>query len=141
MAKRLKPNLACGGFARCESGLNAEGRVFSQSARAQNITSGRTDLGSRNRTEGSDRNRVQWTRTKRAAPVIWAMNAASIKKEPDLCVKLVTQECPATLFATRRRDGGVFRFHRRAFTGHKISLPLELRDQRVQRAAPINAPT
>jgi len=67
------------------------------------------------------------------------MNAGSIKKN-QIGVKLVTQECPWQHYLPL--DGATVGFsasNRRRFYRHKISLPLELRDQRVNAPLRINA--
>jgi hypothetical protein len=83
---------------------------------------------------------VQCDDRKTRCSVIWAMNTGPVKKN-EIGVKLVAnQECPwqsylppdgptvATDPANRRR------FHR-----HKISLPLDLRDERINQPNRINA--
>ncbi|MFY9659184.1 MAG: PilZ domain-containing protein [Terriglobales bacterium] len=121
-------------------GLNAEGRVFSQSARAQNITSdGALISGVETELKVGDVIGVQCDENKTRCSVIWAMNAGSIKKN-QIGVKLVTQECPWQHYLPL--DGATVGFsasNRRRFYRHKISLPLELRDQRVNAPLRINA--
>jgi hypothetical protein len=118
-------------------GMSADGRPFSQHARAQNISSeGALISGVDSELKVGDIIGVQCEERKSRCQVIWVMNAGSVKKN-QVGVKLVAeQECPwknylgmdgatVTLAPSNRR-----RWHR-----HKISLPLEIRDERV------NAPT
>jgi PilZ domain len=122
-------------------GMSAEGRPFSQSARAQNISSeGALISGIETELKVGDVVGVQCDEKKTRCIVIWAINTGPAKKN-QVGVKLVAdQECPwknylpldgatVTIDASNRR-----RYHR-----HKISLPLELRDERVNAPLRINA--
>jgi hypothetical protein len=122
-------------------GMSADGRPFSQHARAQNISSdGALISGVDNELKVGDVVGVQCGEKKTRCTVVWVMNAGTVKKN-QVGVKLVAeQECPwkshlplegatVTISASNRR-----RWHR-----HKISLPLELRDERVNAPTRINA--
>jgi len=122
-------------------GMSAEGRPFSQTARAHNISSeGALISGVESELKVGDVIGVQCDERKTRCTVIWVMNTGPVKKN-QVGVKLVAeQECPwrnylpldgatVTITASNRR-----RWHR-----HKISLPLELRDERVNAPIRINA--
>jgi hypothetical protein len=122
-------------------GMSAEGRAFSQHARAQNISSdGALISGVENELKVGDVIGLQCDEKKTRCTVVWVMNTGPVKKN-QVGVKLVTdQECPwknylpmegstVTIAASNRR-----RWHR-----HKISLPLEIRDERVNAPMRINA--
>ena len=122
-------------------GMSAEGRPFSQHARAQNISSeGALISGVENELKVGDVIGAQCDEKKTRCAVIWVMNTGPVKKN-QVGVKLVAgQECPwknylpmdgatVTIAASNRR-----RWHR-----HKISLPLEIRDERVNSPIRINA--
>jgi len=121
--------------------MSAEGRPFSQTARAHNISSeGALISGVESELKVGDVIGVQCDERKTRCTVIWVMNTGPVKKN-QVGVKLVAeQECPwrnylpldgatVTITASNRR-----RWHR-----HKISLPLELRDERVNAPIRINA--
>lgn len=122
-------------------GLGADGRPFSQHARAHNISSeGALISGVDNELKVGDVIGVQCDEKKTRCTVVWVLNTGPVKKN-QVGVRLVAeQECPwknhlplegatVTLAASNRR-----RWHR-----HKISLPLELRDERVNAPLRINA--
>ncbi len=122
-------------------GMSAEGRPFSQSAHAYNISSeGALISGVESELKVGDVIGVQCAERKTRCTVVWVMNTGPVKKN-QVGVKLVAeQECPwknylpldgatETIAASNRR-----RWHR-----HKISLPLELRDERVNAPLRINA--
>jgi len=117
-------------------GMSAEGRPFSQTARAQNITSeGALITGVESELKVGDVVGVQCEEKKTRCTVTWVMNTGPLKKN-QVGVKLVAdQDCPwkqhlplngatVTISDSNRR-----RYHR-----HKISLPLELRDHRGKNA-------
>jgi hypothetical protein len=122
-------------------GMSADGRPFSQHARAQNISSeGALISGVDNELKVGDMVGVQCDEKKTRCTVVWVMNTGPVKKN-QVGVKLVAdQECPwknylpmegatVTISGSNRR-----RWHR-----HKLSLPLEIRDERVNSPMRINA--
>lgn len=122
-------------------GMTAEGKAFSQHARAQNIsTEGALLSGVESELKVGDVIGVQCDDKKARCTVIWAMNTGLVKKNLVGVKLLADQECPwknylpldgatVTISASNRR-----RYHR-----HKISLPIELRDERVNAPTRINA--
>ncbi len=121
-------------------GMTAEGRPFSQPARAQNISSeGALLSGLESELKVGDVIGVQCEEKKTRCTVIWVMNTGPVKKN-QVGVKLIAaQECPwkshlptdgpaATFAASNRR-----RWHR-----HKIAFPLEIRAERSKAPLRIN---
>jgi hypothetical protein len=122
-------------------GMTAEGRPFSQHARAQNISSeGALISGVESELKVGDVVGVQCEEKKTRCTVIWAMNTGLIKKN-QVGIKLVAgQECPWKNYLSL--DGATVKIaasNRRRWHRHKISLPLELRDERVNAPTRINA--
>jgi hypothetical protein len=122
-------------------GMSAEGRPFSQNARAHNISSEGALISSvDNELKVGDVIGVQCDEKKTRCTVIWVMNTGPVKKN-QVGVKLVAgQECPWKNYLSL--DGATVSIaasNRRRYHRHKISLPLELRDERVQAPIRINA--
>src|ERR1019366_9464185 len=108
-------------------GMSAEGRPFSQSAHAYNISSeGALISGVESELKVGDAIGVQCAERKARCTVVWVMNTGPVKKN-QVGVKLVAEK--EAIAASNRR-----RWHR-----HTISLPLELRDERVNAPLRINA--
>jgi hypothetical protein len=122
-------------------GMSAEGRPFSQHARAQNISSeGALIAGVESELKVGDVIGVQCDDKKTRCTVIWVMNTGPARKN-QVGVRLVAQqECPWKNYLPL--DGATMSIdpsNRRRFHRHKISLPLELRDERVNAPTHINA--
>jgi hypothetical protein len=122
-------------------GMNAEGRPFSQQARAQNISSeGALISGVESELKVGDVIGVQCEERKTRCKVVWAVNAGPAKKN-QVGIKLVAeQECPWKNYLSM--DGATVKIadsNRRRYHRHKISLPIELRDERVNAPLRINA--
>lgn len=118
-------------------GMTAEGRAFSQHARAQNISlEGALISGVESELKVGDVVGVQCEDKKIRCTVVWVMNTGPVKKN-QVGVKLIAdQECPWKNYLPL--DGATVAIpasNRRRWHRHKISLPLELRDERS------NAPT
>ena len=121
--------------------MTADGRPFSQHcSRSEHQFGGRTALGSESELKVGDVVGVQCDEKKTRCTVIWVMNTGPVKKNQVGVKLLADQECPwksylpldgatVTISASNRR-----RWHR-----HKISLPLELRDERVKAPIRVNA--
>jgi hypothetical protein len=121
--------------------MTAEGRPFSQHARAQNISSeGALISGVESELKVGDVIGVQCDEKKTRCTVVWVINTGPVKKN-QAGVKLVAeQECPWKNYLPL--DGATVSIapsNRRRFHRHKISLPLELRDERVNAPLRINA--
>ena len=122
-------------------GMTAGERPFSQHARAQNISSeGALISGIESELKVGDVVGVQCEEKKTRCTVIWAMNTGAIKKN-QVGIRLVAgQECPWKNYLSL--DGATVKIdssNRRRWHRHKISLPLELRDERVNAPTRINA--
>ncbi len=122
-------------------GMNAEGRPFSQHARAQNISSvGALISGVESELKVGDVVGVQCDEKKARCTVIWVMNTGPVRKN-QVGVKLVAdQECPWKNYLPL--DGATLTIapsNRRRFHRHKFNLPLELRDERAKAPTRINA--
>jgi hypothetical protein len=122
-------------------GMNAEGRAFSQHARAQNIsTEGALLSGVESELKVGDVIGVQCDDKKARCTVIWAMNTGLVKKNQVGVKLLADQECPWKNYLPL--DGATLTIpasNRRRYHRHKISLPIELRDERVNAPTRINA--
>jgi len=123
-------------------GMSAEGRPFSQHARAQNISSEGALLNDVEcELKVGDVIGVQCQDKKVRCTVIWVMNTGAMKKNQVGVKLLADQDCPWKAFlpiegATVSVGAGA---NRRVYPRHKISLPIELRDERVQTPIRINA--
>jgi hypothetical protein len=122
-------------------GMTAEGRPFSQHARAQNISSeGALLSGVENELKVGDVIGVQCDDKKTRCTVIWVMNTGLIKKNQVGVKLLPDQECPwKTYLPIQGATVSVLPSNRRRWPRHKISFPLELRDERVNTPMRINA--
>lgn len=122
-------------------GMSAAGRAFSQHARAQNISSeGALLNGVETELKVGDQIGVQCGQKKARCTVIWAVNAGEIKKNQVGIRLLPDQECPWKEYLPL--DGATVSIpdsNRRRYHRHKISLPIELRDERVKTPIRINA--
>lgn len=122
-------------------GMSADGRPFSHAARAQNISSeGALISGVESELKVGDVIGVQCDEKKTRCTVIWVMNTGPVKKN-QIGVKLVSgQESPWKSYLPL--DGATVSIsasNRRRWFRHKISLPIELRDERVQAPTRISA--
>jgi hypothetical protein len=122
-------------------GMSAEGRAFSQHARAHNISSeGALISGVESELKVGDVIGVQFEQKKTRCTVIWIVNTGPVKKN-EVGIRLVAeQECPWK--AHLPLDGSAVEIdpsNRRRFHRHKISLPLEIRDERINMPIRINA--
>ena len=122
-------------------GMSADGRPFSQHARAQNISSeGALISGVESELKVGDVIGVQCEERKTRCTVMWVVSTGPVKRN-QVGVKLVAdQECPWKSYLPL--DGATVSIdpsNRRRFHRHKISLPLELRDERVNAPLRINA--
>lgn len=122
-------------------GMSAEGRPFSQHARAQNISSdGALLSGIESELKVGDVIGIQCEDRKTRCTVVWVMNTGAIKKNQVGVKLLVDQECPwKTYLPIEGAQVVVPPSNRRRYQRHKISLPIELRDERVKTPMRINA--
>ena len=122
-------------------GMTAEGRPFSQHARAQNISSeGALLSGVENELKVGDVVGVQCDDKKTRCTVIWVMNTGLIKKNQVGIKLLADQECPwKTYLPIQGATVSVLPGNRRRWPRHKISFPIELRDERINTPMRVNA--
>lgn len=122
-------------------GMSAEGRPFSQHARAQNISSeGALLSGVECELKVGDVIGVQCDEKKARCTVMWVMNTGLIKKNQVGVKLLADQECPWKSYLPMEGATVVIPpSNKRRFPRHKISFPIELRDERVNTPMRINA--
>lgn len=125
-------------------GMGANNQPFHQSAIAQNISStGACIYGIEPELKVGDVIGVQYEARKARCKVIWVVDAGALKKT-QVGVQLVAdQDCPwiAALPLDGRSEERTNLRHdnRRKFVRHRISFPLELRDERVNTPLRVNA--
>ncbi|HVM91522.1 MAG TPA: PilZ domain-containing protein [Terriglobales bacterium] len=121
-------------------GMSAQGRPFSQHVRAQNISHEGALLNNvESELKVGDVIGVQFEDKKARCSVIWAMNTGSMKKN-QVGIRLLTdQECPWEKQLPEGAVSAVSDSNRRRYHRHKISMPIEIRDERVQAPTRINA--
>jgi len=125
-------------------GMGANDRPFSQNAVAQNISvTGACIYGLEQELKVGDVIGVQYEGRKARCKVIWVVDAGGLKKIQVGVQLVVDQECPWTtmLPAESLTNAPPPRApdNRRKFLRHKISYPLELRDERVNTPMRVNA--
>jgi hypothetical protein len=124
--------------------MGANNQPFFQNAMAQNVSAtGACIYGIEPELKVGDVIGVQYEGKKARCKVIWVVDAGALKKT-QIGVQLVQdQECPWTAGLphdmkpderTQQRQD-----NRRKFARHKISFPLELRDERVNTPLRVNA--
>lgn len=122
-------------------GMAANNQTFTQHVRARNISSsGALFSGLEHELKVGDVIGVQYGDRKSRCRVIWIMDAGPVQKM-QVGVQIVTdQDCPwkgelkpEQLAAPTEPN------NRRRFTRHRISFPLELRDERVKTPMRVNA--
>jgi hypothetical protein len=124
-------------------GMGADNHPFHQNANAQNVSvNGACICGLEHELKVGDVIGVQYETKKARCKVIWVMEAGSLKKV-QVGVQLVAdQECPwlAQLPPEMRSSAPNYTpDNRRKFQRHKISFPLEFRDERVNTPMRVNA--
>jgi hypothetical protein len=122
-------------------GMTADGHPFSQHARAQNISAdGALLSGVENELKVGDVIGVQCDDKKTRCTVIWVMNTGPIKKNQVGVKLLADQECPwKSYLPIQGATVAMLPSNRRRWPRHKISFPLELRDERINTPMRINA--
>jgi hypothetical protein len=124
-------------------GMGSNNQPFFQNAMAQNVSAtGACLYGIESELKVGDVIGVQYEGKKARCKVIWIVDAGALKKN-EVGVQLVAdQECPWTALLppdskpderTQRQD------NRRKFARHRISFPLELKDERVNTPLRVNA--
>jgi hypothetical protein len=124
--------------------MGANNQPFFQNANAQNISAtGACLYGIEPELKVGDVIGVQYETRKARCKVIWVVDAGALKKTQVGVQLVVDQECPwsAMLPAEILTNERTQQRHdnRRAYQRHKISYPLELRDERVNTPLRVNA--
>ena len=125
-------------------GMGSNNQPFFQNAIAQNISAtGACIYGIEPELKVGDVIGVQYEGKKARCKVIWVVDAGALKKTQVGVQLVVDQECPwlAALppEAAKEERTQVRHDNRRKFVRHKISYPLELRDERVNTPLRVNA--
>jgi hypothetical protein len=123
-------------------GMTADGRPFNQHARAQNISSeGALLSGIESELKVGDTIGVQCDDKKTRCTVVWVVNTGPIKKNQVGIKLLADQECPWKTYLPIQGAtvALISPSNRRRYPRHKISFPIELRDERVKTPMRINA--
>ena len=124
-------------------GMGADNHPFHQNANAQNVsTNGACICGLEHELKVGDVIGVQYETKKARCKVIWVMEAAGLKKV-QVGVQLVAdQECPWLAQLPPELRSNMPNYtpdNRRKFQRHRISFPLEFRDERVNTPMRVNA--
>jgi hypothetical protein len=120
--------------------MGANNQPFFQNAMAQNISAtGACIYGIEPELKVGDVIGVQYEGKKARCKVVWVVDAGALKKIQAGVQLVQDQDCPwITALPTEERT--VIRHdNRRKFARHKISFPLELRDERVNTPLRVNA--
>lgn len=124
-------------------GMGKNDQPFFQSAVAQNISStGACIYGIEQELKVGDVIGVQYETKKARCKVIWVVEAGGLRKIQIGVQLVVDQECPwLAMLPSEIRTAPVVHppDNRRKFLRHKISFPLELRDERVNTPMRVNA--
>ena len=124
-------------------GMGSNDQPFFQNATAQNISStGACIYGIEKELKVGDVIGVQYETKKARCKVVWVVDAGGLKKV-QVGVQLVAdQECPWKAMLPTEAQAAIApprHDNRRKFVRHKISFPLELRDERVNTPMRVNA--
>jgi len=123
--------------------MGADNQPFHQNANAQNVSAtGACITGLEHELKVGDIIGVQYETKKARCRVVWVLEAGGLKKT-QVGVQLVAdQECPwLSQLPTEARTNlpAATPDNRRRFQRHKISFPLEFRDERVNTPMRVNA--
>jgi hypothetical protein len=123
--------------------MGANNQPFHQNANAQNVSAtGACITGLEHELKVGDVIGVQFETKKARCKVIWVMDAGGLKKTQVGVQLVVDQECPwLSQLPPEERANLVAATpdNRRRFQRHKISFPLEFRDERVNTPMRVNA--
>src|SRR5215467_5679246 len=122
-------------------GMGADGRPFNQAARAQNISADGALISEvQQELKLGDIIGVQCDDKKARCSVVWLENAGWVKKNQVGVQLLAEQECPWKKYLPMQGAKiAVEASNKRRYPRHKISFPMELRDERVNTPMRINA--
>jgi hypothetical protein len=123
--------------------MGADNQPFHQNATAQNVSAtGACINGLEHELKVGDVIGVQYETKKARCKVIWVVDAGGLKRTQVGVQLVVDQECPwlAQLPPEVRSNMPTYTpDNRRQFLRHKISFPLEFRDERVNTPMRVNA--
>ncbi|MFZ0758824.1 MAG: PilZ domain-containing protein [Candidatus Sulfotelmatobacter sp.] len=124
-------------------GMGANDQPFHQNATAQNVSvTGACICGLEQELKVGDVIGIQYESKKARCKVIWVMEAGGLKRVQVGVQLVVDQECPwlsRLPEEVRSNVPVVAPDNRRKFLRHKISFPLEFRDERVNTPMRVNA--
>jgi hypothetical protein len=122
-------------------GMAANNQTFSQHIRARNISSsGALFSGLEHELKVGDVIGVQYGDRKSRCRVIWVMDAGPVQKMQVGVQIVADQDCPwKSELRPEQLTAPQEPSNRRRFTRHRISFPLELRDERVKTPMRVNA--
>jgi hypothetical protein len=124
-------------------GMGSDNQPFHQNATAQNISAtGACICGLEHELKVGDVIGVQYETKKARCKVIWVMEAGGLKKVQVGVQVVADQECPWISQLSQEAQSNVpapVHDNRRKFQRHKISFPLEFRDERVNTPMRVNA--
>jgi len=125
-------------------GMGANNQAFFQNATAQNVSvTGACIYGIEPELKVGDVIGVQYETKKARCKVVWVVDAGALKKTQIGVQLIAEQECPwlSALPQDMKSDERTQQSqdNRRRFARHKISFPVELRDERVNTPLRVNA--
>jgi hypothetical protein len=123
-------------------GMAASGQTFNQHVHARNISiSGALLSGLENELKVGDVIGVQYKDRKTRCKVVWVMDTNSPQKLQAGIEIITDQDCPwkAELPASHQVSTPSEPNNRRRFARHRVSFPLEVRDERVNTPMRVNA--
>lgn len=122
-------------------GMAASGKTFSQHVRARNISaSGALFSGLEHELKVGDVIGVQYGDRKSRCKVIWVMDGGPMQKMQAGVEIVADQDCPwKSELAPDQIAPPPEPNNRRRYARHRISFPLELRDERVKTPMRVNA--
>jgi hypothetical protein len=122
-------------------GMAANGQTFSQHVRARNISiSGALFSGLDNELKVGDVIGVQYADRKSRCRVVWVMDGGPIQKIQVGVQIVAEQDCPwKSELRPEQITAPPEPNNRRRYARHRISFPLELRDERVKTPMRVNA--
>jgi PilZ domain len=125
-------------------GMGSNNQPFFQNAMAQNISAtGACIFGIEPELKVGDVIGVQYETRKARCKVVWVVDAGALKKTQIGVTLVADQDCPwvaalpPDMKVEERR--GQSQDNRRKFARHRISFPLEMRDERVNTPMRVNA--
>lgn len=122
-------------------GMSASGQTFNQHARARNISgSGALFSGLEHELKVGDVVGVQYNDRKSRCKVVWVMDTGPLEKVQAGVQIVAGQDCPwQGELSPEQLAPPLEPNNRRRFARHRISFPLEARDERVKTPMRVNA--